>query len=288
MTRMVKDRDRQLPFERRFGIEVDQGQARSRFTNRVELLVFARLNKTEQSKLLFLYRYRTGTHIPSGSHQYALEGVLLTDVIVGVAESMELVEIKKDFLGYLHLVELAYEALPERQEMIDKAVRTALADAEADLGVSWHSGVFAPHETPILDKPLREELLSSMLAGSQYDNVRAAYKHGLSILTQAGQDENQLKDSVVNMYESLEAMAKLVTGHDKDLSQNRQRLVKKLMLPGSYSDILEHVVAFGNAFRHADSLEPGSRRGKRPLLSRQLAESYSYFIGVFLRLAAER
>jgi len=285
---MAKHRDRELPFERRFGIEVDQGQARTRFTNRIELLVFAKLNRTEQSKMLFLYRYRTGACIPLGPHQFALEGVSLIDAIVGVTESMELVGIKRDFLGYLHLVELAYEALPQRQETIDKAVRTALSDAEANLGVSWHSGVFAPHETPILDKPLREELLSPMLAGSQYDNVRAAYKYGLSILTQAGQDENQLKGSVFNMYESLEAMAKLVTGHDKDLSQNRQRLVKELRLPKSYSDILKHVVAFGNQFRHADSLEPGSQRGKRPLLSRQLAESYSYFIGVFLRLAAER
>jgi len=285
---MAKHRDRQLPFERRFGIEVDQGQARTRFTNRIDLLVFAKLNRTEQSKLLFFYRYRTGTYIPSGPHQYALESVLLSDAIVGVAESMELNGIKKDFLGCLHLVELAYKALPERQEAIDKAVRTALADAEVDLGVSWHSGVFAQHETPILDKPLREELLSPRLEGSQYDDVRDAYKHGLSILTQAGQDEIQLKDSVLNMYESLEMMAKLVICRDVDLSQNRERLTKELRLPRSYSEILKQVIVFGNQFRHADSLEHGSQRDKRPLLSRQLAESYSYFIGIFLRLAAER
>ena len=275
-------------FEKRFGVEVDETEARKRFLNRVDALVLRRLSNTDKSKALQLYRYETGSFLQHGWHEYKDEGRTLFDIAVSISEGQELSQIRWDMVRMLHLIESAYEAVPEKRSVTEQGVRQALESAEVELGIIWERGVFLQRSEAFLDEPLRDDLTANQLGDQKFHSVRVAYKHGLLLLSQAGDQGDMLKDTIVNCYEALEAMAMLVTRRDTDLSKNRERFAKLLELPKNYAEILYQLVKFGNHYRHADSPAQTGIRETRPVLSRDLAESYAYFIGVFLRIASAR
>ena len=90
-----------------------------------------------------------------------------------------------------------------------------------------------------------------------------------------------LFDVVTDLYESLEALAKLVTGRpDKDLSGNRELFLRKVNASDAYKSLLKDYIDYANHFRHAES--PAK---PKPTVSEREAESFVYLTGVFIRLA---
>jgi len=84
------------------------------------------------------------------------------------------------------------------------------------------------------------------------------------------------------MYEALEALAKIVTGRDKDLSANAESFLKNLSISEPYKKLPKEYISYANNFRHA-----AATNAKKPNLSMAEVESFTYLTGVFIRLAIE-
>ena len=261
------------PFHQRFNIEVPLEDAQQRFRNRVmnhlELLfpkfdAHGRVMRAVATELGIAY---SGGDTPA--------------FYVGVAGRGE------DFAGLLQCLEALHKAvepnLPGLQVIIDKIVREALSHSEIDLGIEWKAGVFWKSGAKLLDKELVNEPLQ-WLSDPKYKNVLAPFKKGLSHYLEASKAPERLSDAVTDMYEALEAMAKIVTQRPtRDLSANAELFVKKLGLSKHYSTSLKEYIGYANEFRH------GQEEGKeRVPPAPQEVEAFIYATGMYFRLAVER
>jgi len=89
-----------------------------------------------------------------------------------------------------------------------------------------------------------------------------------------------LTDTVTDTYEALEAMAKVVTGKDKDLSGNKELFLSKLGLGSHHKNMLSDYIEYANQYRHA--AKPGEKR--EPPKPAEV-EAFVYATGMFIRLA---
>jgi hypothetical protein len=162
--------------------------------------------------------------------------------------------------------------------MIDKIVR----DSETDLGISWQPPHFVPTGAPLLDERLVNDQLR-WLRDQNYNTVYEPFAKGLSHFMESEKKPQLLADVLTDMYESAEALAKIVTGRDKDLSSNREAFVSKVKASDHYKMLLKNYIAYANEFRHGEQ-EQKPRRS----ISRPEAESFVYLTGLFIRLVVQR
>ena len=109
------------------------------------------------------------------------------------------------------------------------------------------------------------------------------FQKGLRHFLEGTKEPERLADSVTDMYEASEALAKIVTNKPtKDLSTLREELISKLKLPGFYKKMLKEYIDYGCEFRHA--VEKGKPRSWP---TPHEAEAFVYLTGVFIRLAVE-
>lgn len=85
---------------------------------------------------------------------------------------------------------------------------------------------------------------------------------------------------MTDAYEATEAMAKIVTGREGDLSKNRERFIQKVQASPEYKEILKDYIDYGCRFRHA-----ASTNRPKPIAAYREAESFVYLSALFLRLA---
>lgn len=192
--------------------------------------------------------------------------------------------VEDDFLKCLLALEALYQALvrPSEQEKLNKLLEYALSQSETDLGVRWRTGIFLPSGAKLLDEALVNEPLQ-WLSAPKYHNVLAPFQNGLSDFLEANKRPEGLADTIIDMYEALEAMAKVVTGRPKrDLSGNAELFVKKLGLSDYYKKMLKDYISYANEFRHA--VEEGEERV--PPLPQEV-EAFIYTTGLFIRLAVK-
>jgi len=154
--------------------------------------------------------------------------------------------------------------------------------SEVDLGISWQRGVFLKKGAEILDEKLVNESLR-WLANARYKNVLVPFQKGLSHLLEGTKDSQRFGDTVTDMYEALEAMAKIVTGKSTDeLSALREQFISKLQLSQSHRTMLKAYIDYGCDFQHV--IEAGQTR-KWPV--EHEAENFVYMTGLFIRLAIQ-
>jgi hypothetical protein len=92
-----------------------------------------------------------------------------------------------------------------------------------------------------------------------------------------------LSDVITDMYESIEALSKIITSREtKDLSGNAELFIKNIKASEHYKQILKDYIAYANQFRHASR-----REEERPKLSVAEVESFVYLTGLFVRLAIQ-
>ena len=269
------------PFHARFNIDLPIDEAQRRFINRI------------QNQIRKILRY---IYLQSPGHSY-FDGIMIGVEIVLGEEHKEsstspasfakvmTQHIGGDFVRALHFVEGFYSAIQVKIECVpifDRAVADTIAQSEVDLGISWQNGVFSKKGAELLDNQLVNEPLRC-LAEPKYGTVHGPFQKGLSHLLEGTKDTQRLGDSVTDMYEALEAIAKIVTGKPiKELSGLRDEFIAKLRLPDTHKRMLKEYIDYGCEFRHA--LEAGETR-RWPL--EHEAEHFVYMTGMFIRLAIQ-
>lgn len=256
-------------FHKRFNIPIDLDDARTRFINRVvnALEVYA-----PQVEFVTL-DHNTLSH---DTERRAIASEL------GKKYEMELCfsdYVGKDFLSCLRALEALYKKQPQLTQLV---LENVMPLSEVDLGISWKDGVFWPSGAKLLDEALVNEPLQ-WLSDPKYHNVLVPFEKGLRDFLESQKSPERLADTITDMYEALEAMAKVVTGRPRrDLSANRELFVKQLGLSDYYKKMLQDYISYANDFRHA--VEEGK---KRVLPPPQEVEAFIYTTGLFIRLAIE-
>jgi len=250
-------------FHKRFNIQIDIEEAQERFINRIHTMIYDNLSEfgdDEEIKQLVLFRL--GIRY---KYDPPLEGFL-----------------KNDFHEHLRALEAIYFAVPEhnKEKLLDM-ILWSLALSEIDLGVRWKEDHFLPSGAELLDDKLVNEPLR-WLSDAKYKSVLDPFQKGLDHFLRSQSDPKLRTDVVTDMYEAVEALAKKVTGKDRDLSANRELFIKKVKASEDYKNILREYIDFACKFRHA----PGEKKPK-PNLSERETESFTYLTGLFIRLGMD-
>jgi len=264
------------PFHQRFNIEVSLDDAKRNFVNRVLNLIEVWLpqlqahyssRKSEYDRILELVAARLGKRYES-NHRF---------------EDYT----NSDFIQLLHALEALYSEFEHfktgEEGVLEKLViAEALSQSEIDLGVEWRGGSFWPSGAKLLDEALINENLK-WLSDRGYDNVLAPFEKGLRDFLEAHRKPERLADTITDMYEAFEALAKVVTGRDRDLSANAELFVSTLKLSNYYKKMLKDYISYACEYRHAVDQD----RQRVPPIPQEV-EAFIYTTGLFIRLAIER
>ena len=257
-------------FHERFQIGIADEKARARFVNRVHNEIYSAfaLNVVHHG-----YHHDIGRLVASHLGDRYSSPYLTNFVGDAFERNLEAIE------GlYIALERVSPGSSYRRQ--LSELVGQILQSAETDLGVTWREGVFYPSGAQLLDERLANDPLH-WLRAQKYQTVVQPFEKGLRHLLDARKRPELAEDVVTDLYESLEALAKIVTGRaQKDLSANQELFLAEVNASEGYKRILKEYVAYANGFRHA------KEQGKpRPKISIEEAESFVYLTGVFVRLA---
>jgi hypothetical protein len=259
-----------LTFHERFEIDVGIDEAKNRFLNRVKNYIFRNYLENDSDGTINQDEIRW--HVANAlGDEYEYYGDL--DGYV-----------RDDFYRCLLAIEASYQALEtsEQKKHLGFLIGLVLRQSEVDLGVDWQPPTFVRTGARLLDTHLVNEPLR-WLSAPKFTTVREPFKKGLSHFLEAEKKPHLLGDVVTDMYESLEALAKVVTGREtKDLSANAELFIKSIKASDHYKLILKDYISYANQFRHAAKQE-----GTRPKLSITEVESFVYLTGLIIRLAIQ-
>ena len=259
-------------FHQRFSIEVGLDEARQRFVNRVAngiQAMFPLLNSEhykDRKQDITLNRVASTL-----GRRYASTDTFSWYCGYDFAETLRCVEA-------LHR---AFGSSPE-QAILGAEVRLALHDSEVDIGVEWRDGIFWPKGAKLLDQALVNEPLEWM-SEPTYKSVLQPFKKALSDYLESTAKPERLTDVITDMYEALEAMAKIVTGNDREMSGNRELFISRISLDKHYAKMLKDYIGYANEYRHAVALG----QTKKPP-SEHETEAFMYMTGLFIRLAIKQ
>lgn len=272
------------PFYVRFNIDVPVEEARTRFINRIENRVrkmakaLYDASQAHHTNVLdpLMIEVETALGEPHLDHVSSPNGFVLA----------WRERVADDFSRCLLAIEGLYQALAAIAEVLppklSAAVTETINQSEVDLGIAWQGGLFLKKGAELLDEKLVNEPLR-WLAEPKYETVLIPFKKGLSHLLEGTKDKQRFGDAVSDMYEALEAMAKIITDKpSKDLAGLREEFVAKVRIPPPYKNMLKEYIDYGCDFRHA--VETGQQRSW-PL--EHEAEAFVYLTGLFIRLAIQ-
>lgn len=186
-----------------------------------------------------------------------------------------------DFHKVLEALEALYHTY-RGKEAVRSRIQNLIDMSEVDLGIRWENEQFIPSGARLLDEKFVNEPLH-WLSDQRYESVLGPFKKGLQHFLHSRKRPELLPDVVTDMYEALEALAKIVTGRsNKDLSANKDLFLKKAKASEPYKNLLRDYITYANQFRHA--VEEGAQK---PELSPKEVESFIYMTGLFLRLAMD-
>lgn len=257
-------------FHERFELDLGVDEARRRFVNRV---------------LNFLIH---DTHIVA-CQRYDLDGwaSLERHICSKLGEQWRGINclssvVNNDFEKSLQAIEALY-AHPNFVVFANDGITSILQDTEIDIGIRWEKGRFLPSGAPVLDEKLVNDVLG-IISSSQYKGVSDSFEKGLGHFLNSLKKPELLADVLRDMYEALEALAKIICGKDRDLSANRESFVSELKLADSYKRMLKEYIGYANDFaRHA-----GPDGKQKPLPARREVEGFMYLTGLFIRLALSK
>lgn len=94
----------------------------------------------------------------------------------------------------------------------------------------------------------------------------------------------KLRDVVTDMYEALEATAKVVIGKDRTFTANRELFISKLGLGDHHKNMLKAYDNYASElFRHAQ--DPSKPRAE---ITTSEAEDFIYLTGIYTRFAIQK
>jgi len=255
-------------FHQRFKIPVNLEEERNRFIRAIKNVIrTGEMDAREHHQLIeFPYEeVKTSLSIHFGVPYDHYTGI--TDLI------------PNQFLGCLEYLEVIYENIyVQNQRRMSFWVNELLTNAKVDLGVRFKNGKFYPEGSELLDEKLVNDVLNC-LDKDDHKNILKPFSDGLRCYLESMRDKNRLKDVIENMYEAMEAFAKYINNNDKDLSANKELLIRNLNLNNYYKDMLSRYIQYANEFRHAVK-----KRAPRPPLNQYEVEAFIYLSGLFIRL----
>jgi hypothetical protein len=254
-------------FVDRFDLTIDNPEAKTRFVNRV-------FNE-------ILWGFLLAPHFNDSSRYYIARSIAtrLGDRFTNAGPTNM---VGFDFLRNLQAVEAIYDSLGNSalRNMLSTIVEDLLSTSERDLGISWKDGRFYPSGAKLLDERLVNDVMK-WLRETKYETVLAPFEKGLRHLLESDKRPELTADVVTDMYEALEALAKIVTNRTtSDLSANQEAFIAKVEASTQYKKLLRQYVEYANDFRHAPQ-----GKSPRPAITPREAESFVYLTGLFTRLA---
>lgn len=256
-------------FHVRFDIPIDVEEARRRFMNRVNNLIFDAFIEDDLSEQIYgIVRWRVAMELGE---------VHSTNLTIQNYAS-------RGLYRCLQVIEVAYMVLQdenaEQAKELDRFVQHVVEEDEGELGISWQDGTFTRTGARLLDEDLVNTSLR-WLAKPQLKNVYEPFSKGLRHFLNSEKRPELLYDVITDMYEAVEALSKVVTTRPrKDLSANAELFIKQVNASPHYKVLLKDYIAYANTFRHA--LE---EKIERPKLTAPEVESFIYLTGLFIRLA---
>jgi hypothetical protein len=177
-----------------------------------------------------------------------------------------------DYHLHLRAIEALFEN-PETKDLTNTAIKKILLDSEIDIGIRWDNGHFLPSGAPLLDEKLVNDALG-FLTSKGHDGVLTPFRKGLDHFLHSVKNPERLADVITDTYEALEALAKIITGKDKDLSANAELMISKLSVSEEYKPILKPI----SLTPMSSAMQP--RRGrKRPFPhGKRLNRSYTSLV----------
>lgn len=248
------------PFHERFDIPLEDTEVKRRFIYRLSLLFLDDFWDELEVAGVDIDRYFRSLQYVIGDR--SVESV---DNYIG-----------DDFHRCLRVVEAMYQIVGEAdiRELWSAAIHKAIRDSETDLGIDWQPPIFVRTGARLLDQSLVNEPMR-WLSAPRYQAVLEPFQRGLSHYL-AG----RLADTVTDMYEAVEALARVVTERNRELSSNREMFISSIGASDYYKQLLRDYIAYANQYRHA-----AQQDRPRPPLSEPEVESFIYLTGLFIRLA---
>ncbi len=154
----------------------------------------------------------------------------------------------------LRATEYLHANMPAARAAIDRFIPEGLANAPCDLQLRWEDGRFLPAGAELLD----QQLVSPALAFLRNSALRGAaepLERALRALLEGRRTPPRYKDAVRDAYEAVEYAAKIVCDNDRTLNANREFVGNRARLAGTSRALLREYIAFGNDYRHAESIE---------------------------------
>jgi hypothetical protein len=258
-------------FHERFDINIGVIDAQVRFVNRAYNLIF----------YSFFLDF-------DGNQRYAIEKEVLTalgDKYHGGRSFSE--RVGEDFYRNLQAIEAFYNAFSLSEPYaykyrgdLEALINRLLQESEIDLGIRWEKGRFIKSGAKLLDEKLVNDVLH-WLKDKKYESVVKPFDKGLRHYLHSEKRPELMGDVITDMYEALEALAKIVADRpDKDLSANKELFISKVNASEEYKKLLSDYIDYANKFRHA--VKEGQQK---PKASTKEAESFIYLTGIFIRLA---
>jgi len=181
------------------------------------------------------------------------------------------------------LFDLNQEELVEQcKNTISLGVVSSLEMSELDPGIRFDEvgGFFYPSGDKELDEMLVKEPLQN-LDDAGYTEVSETWKQGLRALLKSQSDSKELKNAVRDVYEALEAFARIVCKKPKKkLGQLVDIFINALNLNQSYKKILKEYIDYACKFRHPED--------DRPDYDYAEVEAFVYLTGLFIRLGIQK
>jgi len=267
-------------FHKRFNIEVGVDEARRRFVERIRTLSWSlirQLYTTDRHDMNDLL-YAINLHLGERHHTVTHPSELMEHWDAFVGDS---------FQKCLYMTEAVRAGFviqrysPEAVAQFIRGVTTAIQNSEFDLEISWDGKIFTRKGAELLDEKLVNDPLE-WLRDPKYRNVIVPFEKGLKHWMEGHKNPERYGDVITDVCEALEALAKLVTERDADLSANREKFASVLGLPEAYKKMLKEYIDFGCEYRHS----PETSR-PRVYPSERDTEAFIYLTGIFLRLGVQ-
>jgi len=267
--------DKREPLAIRFNIDIDINEAQRFFINRAITQLEHILPDMDKVRSMH-----------PADRQYLRSAAYAVGQVYDSNCSLKSI-VSNDFMNIIRILESVYQFAVESHDQ-DKAsdiqtlVNRLVEDSDIDLGIVCRDGEFRYSGAVLLDEELVDKNLQ-WLAGREYDAVREPFAKGLRHLLESNKNTALLSDVITDVYESLEAMARIVVGNDRELSGNRDVFINALDLNENYKKMFVEYIDYGCQYRHA------ARKGTTKQLPKQNeVEAFVYMTGLFLRLAIQQ
>jgi hypothetical protein len=256
-----------MNFHERFNILIPADDLQQKFINRVNILIMDDL---------------VASITLSNSYQ-RIEKNIAIKLGQEIKDATSLEEYYEDdyYKCVQTLEELYISLIKQRRKKIAQAIAKTIKDilnkSEFDLGIEWKNGQFILKGAEILDKELINKSLD-WLDKNKYRGVYNPFSLGLKHFLESEKNPDLLNNVIRDMYEALEALAKIITNRNKDLSANKDLFISKVKASNEYKAILKAYINYANNYRHAESLNK-----ERAELKPNEVESFIYLTGLFIR-----